>query len=316
MIKFSRFAAVALLPLAAAFAQQTLTLTDGTQIQGRLVSSTANTIVFREMDGDLRRFNINQLQDLSFGGNGAYNGAENNGSFNRGDYNNDGRRVDGPPPPAVYNDGRRVDTAPPRGYQQPAYNSNPNSGYQTNNQIYTRQTEQNYTTWNTLPSGTQIAVRTNEQINSRNAGNGRTYTASIAQDILDANGNLIVPQGSDAQLVVRNVGDNTVALDLHSISVNGVMYQVDSEDIRQTGSGRDGLGKNKRTGEFVGGGALLGTLLGAIAGGGKGALIGAVAGGAAGAGTEVLTKGDSVRVPAETVLTFRLDSPLQLNQPR
>jgi len=46
--------------------------------------------------------------------------------------------------------------------------------------------------------------------------------------------------------------------------------------------------------------------------GGKGALIGGVAGAAAGAGGEVLTRGHSVRVPRDTLLTFRLERPLEL----
>src|SRR5438045_7124252 len=50
--------------------------------------------------------------------------------------------------------------------------------------------------------------------------------------------------------------------------------------------------KNKRTGEYVGGGAILGAIIGGIAGGGKGAAIGAGAGAAAGAGAQVLTKGN------------------------
>ena len=302
MIKLHTLAAAVLLPLSFASAQQVLTLNDGTQLQGRLVSSTANTIVFREADGDLRRFNINELQTLTFGGGGALNRP----------YGNDGAYANGAPPAPAYNNGQP-------GYQQPAYSTNRDDNYRPNNagnQPYTRRTQDNYTTWTTLPAGTQIAVRTNEPINSRSAGNGRTYMASIAQDILDTNGNILVPQGSDAQLVVRSFGDNSLGLDLQTISVNGTLYQVNSADIREQGNGRDGIGKNKRTGEYVGGGALLGTLLGAIAGGGRGALIGAAAGGAAGAGAEVLTKGDSVRVPAETVLTFRLDTPLQLNQPR
>ena len=64
--------------------------------------------------------------------------------------------------------------------------------------------------------------------------------------------------------------------------------------------------------EMLGGGAALGGLLGAIAGGGKGAVIGAVAGAAAGGAVQVLTKGDRVRVPAETVLKFDLDEPARL----
>ena len=63
---------------------------------------------------------------------------------------------------------------------------------------------------------------------------------------------------------------------------------------------------------MVGGGAALGTLIGAIAGHGKGAAIGAAAGAAAGAGTQILTRGKTVKVPAESTLRFKLDQPLQL----
>ena len=76
---------------------------------------------------------------------------------------------------------------------------------------------------------------------------------------------------------------------------------------------REGVGANKRTGQFVGGGAALGAIIGAIAGGGKGAAIGAVAGAGAGAGTQIITRGKEVHVPAETVLRFRLDRPLRLH---
>src|SRR5713101_8268888 len=75
----------------------------------------------------------------------------------------------------------------------------------------------------------------------------------------------------------------------------------------QRASGRTGV-----RGEYVGGGALLGSIIGAVAGGGKGALIGRVAGAAAGAGGEVLTRGQSVRVPRDTLLTFRLERPVEL----
>ena len=63
---------------------------------------------------------------------------------------------------------------------------------------------------------------------------------------------------------------------------------------------------------MTGGGALLGTLIGAVAGGGKGAAIGAAVGGAAGATTQVMTRGHEVKVPAESVLTFKLETPLTL----
>jgi len=67
---------------------------------------------------------------------------------------------------------------------------------------------------------------------------------------------------------------------------------------------------------MVGGGAVLGTLIGAIAGGGKGAAIGAAAGGVTGAGAQVLTRGKEVKVPAETILQFKLTQPLRLEAAR
>jgi outer membrane lipoprotein SlyB len=76
--------------------------------------------------------------------------------------------------------------------------------------------------------------------------------------------------------------------------------------------GKSGMGANKRTAEYTGGGGAIGAIIGAIAGGGKGAAIGAGSGAAAGAITQVVTKGGSIKVPAETVLTFKLDGPLRV----
>jgi hypothetical protein len=174
---------------------------------------------------------------------------------------------------------------------------------------------QNYpppnTAYMTLPAGTAIAVRTNESINTRDYKSDRSYLAQVDQDVVGPNGSVIIPRGSDARMVVRRVGDNDLALDLQSVSVNGRIYNVDSNDVVE-GKSREGVGGNKRTAEFAGGAAVLGTLLGAIAGGGKGAAIGALAGGAAGVGTQVLTRGSEVHVPSESVLTFRLDNPMTL----
>jgi len=155
-----------------------------------------------------------------------------------------------------------------------------------------------------LPAGTQISVRANEAISADTASEGRSYSATINTDVVDSLGRIAIPRGSEARLLVRNVNpggtlsSGSLALDLQSVSVNGHPYTVSTTDIEK-GNDRG-----------------LGTLLGAIAGGGKGAPIGAAAGAAAGAGAQVLTKGDKVRVPAETVLNFRLDQPLRLRSTR
>jgi hypothetical protein len=171
--------------------------------------------------------------------------------------------------------------------------------------------------WTVLPAGTSISVRTDETIDSNNAADGRTFPAAIVQDVLDNNGNVVIPRGSRATLVVRRVTEGgtltsgSYILDLDAVHVNGRRYVVNTSEVA---AGESGIGKNKRTAEYVGGGAVLGTLLGAIAGGGKGAAIGAVAGAAAGGGAQVLTKGHEIRVPAETVLNFRLERPLHLRE--
>lgn len=176
-----------------------------------------------------------------------------------------------------------------------------------------------YTTSNQpglLPAGTTVTVRTNEAIDASTAQAGKTYSAQVASDIIQPDGSLLVPQGSPAQMQIINVEQGgvlqsgQVELGLKSLTVNGRTYLVTSP--MQTASSNRGLGANRRTAEFVGGGAALGTLIGAVAGGGTGALIGALAGAGGGAAVQVLTKGSKVKVPAESVLTYRLDRPIVL----
>ncbi len=161
----------------------------------------------------------------------------------------------------------------------------------------------------TVPSGTEVSIRTSEYIRTSEATPNRTFTATIQQDVTDEAGHVAIPRGSDAALTVRKISKGELAIDLVSITVNGIKYAVDSDEIDQTNQ-RDGVGKNKRTGVMVGGGAALGAVIGAIAGGGKGAAIGAAAGAGAGGATQTLTRGKEVKLPTESVLKFRLSKPL------
>ncbi len=168
-----------------------------------------------------------------------------------------------------------------------------------------------------IPSGSSVTIRTNEAITSQNAQVGQQFPVTIAQNVMDANGNVLIPAGSPATVAVVNtgksvLGGNEMALALRSINFNGRSYTVNTNSARQSTGSAAGIGANKRTAEYVGGGALLGTLVGAVAGGGKGAAIGAILGGGAGAGAQVLTRGKSLNVPAESVLTFKTDQPIYL----
>jgi hypothetical protein len=161
------------------------------------------------------------------------------------------------------------------------------------------------------PAGTEIVVRTVETIDSRNVGSDQVFSAIVEQAVTGGSGAVLIPARSSAQLVIRQVlqGNDTggpeMVLDIQSISVDGRRYLISTRDL-VVDSDR-GLGANRRTAESVGGGAALGTIIGAIAGGGTGAAIGGAAGGAGGAGIQIVTRGRDVRVPADTILRFRLD---------
>jgi hypothetical protein len=158
----------------------------------------------------------------------------------------------------------------------------------------------------TLQSGTEIKVRTDSAIPAKPAPNSK-YTASVSNDVTDSSGNVVIPRGARAKLVAEANGDDT-NLDLRSVTVNGKRYQLTSQD---RSSSPDGLGANKRTAKYVGGGAAVGAVLGALLGGGKGAAIGALVGGAGGAGAQVYT-GRKKEIPAETELSYKLAQDLRM----
>jgi hypothetical protein len=166
-----------------------------------------------------------------------------------------------------------------------------------------------------VPSGTEIVVRTNEAIDARNPSDSRIYTGVVDRDVMDRSGRVVIPRGSDAELITRDVGDKEIVVDLESVNVNGRRYVVDTQEqsiTADTGDRKEGVGANQRTGKYVGGGALIGSIIGAIAGGGKGAAIGAATGAGAGAVGQTVTRGGAVRLPSESLLTFRLDRSLSV----
>ncbi len=161
----------------------------------------------------------------------------------------------------------------------------------------------------TIGAGTSIAVRTNEAIDAKKS-DGRVYAGVVDEDVRDASGNVAIAKGSNAELIVRKASNKDLTLDLESITSNGQRYAVTADESRLSSEQKDSVGANKRTAEYLGGGAAIGAIIGAIAGGGKGAAIGAAVGAGAGAGTQVLTRGKAVKVPVESLLTFRLEQPL------
>lgn len=171
-----------------------------------------------------------------------------------------------------------------------------------------------------IPEGTEIAIRTDERIESKRSAPGEVFPVTIDQDIFDSSGAVAIPRGSPAEVLVREIkGGGAVhspelVLDLFSVTAGGREYRVVTTDVDV--SNRKGLGTNRRTAEFGGGGSALGALVGAVFGGGKGAAVGAGAGAGAGVLTQLFTRGKEIKIPPEALLTFRLDRTLVLRPNR
>jgi len=162
----------------------------------------------------------------------------------------------------------------------------------------------------TIPAGQSLLVRMIDGVDSSKNHVGDIFHASLETDltvgdaVIARKGTDIYGRLAEAKEAGHIAGSSELQLELTRIVIDGKDYPVVSSDYTLQGKGR---GKN--TAEKVGGGAALGAIIGAIAGGGKGAAIGAGVGAGAGGAVQVLTRGQQVKVPSETVLEFRLQQP-------
>ena len=165
----------------------------------------------------------------------------------------------------------------------------------------------------TIPSGTTLAVRLVDTLDSETATAGQTFHATLDSP-LSVDGDVVIPSGYDVEGHVVDVqsagkfaGKSLLKLQLDRISVGTKYYNIQTDEYARTGASR---GKN--TAAKVGAGAAIGAIIGGIAGGGKGAGIGAAAGGGLGGGVQAATKGQQIKLPSETVLNFTLQASLNV----
>jgi len=159
----------------------------------------------------------------------------------------------------------------------------------------------------TIPAGQAILVRMIDGVDSAKNHVGDVFHASLETD-LNVGNTVVARKGTDVYGRLANAqksgtftGKSELQLELTRIVIDGRDYPLVSSDYSLQGKSQ-----GASTAKKVGGIAAAGAIIGAIAGGGKGAAIGAAAGGATGAGVQVLTRGDQVKVPSETMLEFRL----------
>jgi len=162
-----------------------------------------------------------------------------------------------------------------------------------------------------VPPGTVLHVRLIDPIDVDTSKPGQVYRASI-DDPLMMGGRTVIPRGADVTLQASTVkqagrfkGSDEISLKINTIAVNGKRYDVVTEPVAQKGAG-----EGKKTARRTAGSAGLGAAIGGIAGGGQGAAIGAAVG--SGVGVVASAGGQSLKIPAETRMQFRLSSAVNI----
>ena len=125
-----------------------------------------------------------------------------------------------------------------------------------------------------IEPGTNISIRTNDPIDVQRSDN-RVYYGVVDQEVRGSNGRLGIPRGSRVELIVRVMRDNDLILDLESVELNGQRYAIQADKTRVQ-SRQDN--------------SLIGSLAGAISGGNA--------------------YGRAVRIPRDSTLSFRVQTPL------
>jgi hypothetical protein len=267
---------IAISAAATAAMADTLSLKNGQSVTGTYLGGSPREVRF-DLGDHVQAYPIDQISNLQFDANGPSGYSTS-------------AQLPPPPPPPGYNSGYNSNVPPPNaGAGNPAP-----LGIQ-------------------IPAGTTVIVRTIDSINSDSTALGNTYRASIDEPVM-VNGQVVIPRGADATLKViadqqsgKIEGKTAVSLDLYTVTLNGQVIPLTSSEVTEASGSR-----GARSAKVIGGTAVLGTLLGAIAGGGRGAAIGAASGAAVGTGAEVLTHGQRVKIPAETRLTFTLNSQVSM----
>jgi hypothetical protein len=165
----------------------------------------------------------------------------------------------------------------------------------------------------TIPEGAVLTVRTIDTIDSATSTVGQSFGGSLDNPVV-VDDRVVLPRGLNVKLKLIQAstagkfeGRSELTVSLDSVTYQGRTYTLSSSDVQQKGASR-----GKRSAAVIGGGAVLGAIIGGLAGGGKGAAIGAAAGGGGGTAVQAMTKGQQVKIPSETRLDFTLHSPVNV----
>jgi len=136
-----------------------------------------------------------------------------------------------------------------------------------------------------IPSGTKLSVALIDLLDTDKNSAGDHFLASLAESVV-IDGNTVLEKGTKVRGYVIEVQDSgrvkglaSIRLALTDIMQGTRMVAITTETFAATADS-----SQTRDAEIIAGGAGVGAVIGAIAGGKKGAAVGAIAGGGAGTG--------------------------------
>ncbi|HXA77317.1 MAG TPA: hypothetical protein VNV41_09300 [Candidatus Acidoferrales bacterium] len=275
----------------------TLELKTGQIVQGRFVGGSPLDIRF-EVDGKEQIFATKDVLNLGFSDSGASSNAPAPPVTTTPATETESPPSQAPAPPA---------TAPPPDATQSPTAPATNSVTQQGASQITQQGGQPLQAV-TIPSGTSLLIRMIDGVDSATNRVSDPFHASLETPLVVGN-TVVAQKGADVYGMLARAkeagkisGSSQLTLELTGIRINGNIVPIDSTTY-------DVAGKNRGTqsAERIGGGAVAGAVIGGIIGGGRGAAVGATLGAGGGTAVQVMTHGEQVRVPSETLLEFTLE---------
>lgn len=180
----------------------------------------------------------------------------------------------------------------------------------------------------TVSTGTVFRVRMNNNISSKTARVGDTFTTTVTEPVYSSTGNVVIPTGStvtgrvDSVTAARKGGNpGQISVTFTSVklptgrtrSINGSLTDLNTKDAKSDNEStvKGDKMKNRKL-IFIGGGGAGGAVLGAAVGGGKGALIGGLLGAGAGYLGQKFTKGEDAEVKSGTEFGVSLNQAISM----
>jgi hypothetical protein len=172
-----------------------------------------------------------------------------------------------------------------------------------------------------VPSGTTLAIRMNDELSTEGSQAGDAFTATLTAPLVDAAGIVLVPAGATVRGRVTAVAPSTrvgqtatMNLAFESISFGGQSYPLNATVERADVQQRTRTSTAEQAGKIAAG-AAAGAILGQVIGRDRSSTIrGAAVGAAAGTAIAMGTADVDAVLPAGAEVVIRLDQPIQVTR--